>query len=122
MELPDEMRAQIHASLSPELSEWSGVNLARTYVYGIRTYHRGAILRPHRDRLQTHVISAVINVDQVADKPWPLLIDDNYYRRHYVYLQPGEVLFYEGARLAHGRPEAFDGTRFANIFCHYIPA
>lgn len=122
VELPDEIRARIHASLSRELSEWSGVDLAPTYVYGIRTYHRGAILKTHRDRLQTHVISAVINIDQVANKPWPLLIEDNYYRRHYIYLQPGEVLFYEGARLAHGRPEAFDGTRFANVFCHYIPA
>lgn len=122
VELPEEIRAEIHASLSRELSEWSGVNLTPTYVYGIRTYHRGAILNTHRDRLQTHIISAIINVDQIADSPWPLLIEDNHYRRHHIYLQPGEVLYYEGARLAHGRPEAFDGTRFANIFCHYMPA
>jgi len=121
VELPQDMRAEIHASLQRELTEWSGTNLKPTYVYGIRTYHRGAILKPHRDRLDTHIISAIINVDQKADTPWPLVIEDNYYRTHQVYLQPGEVVYYEGARLTHGRPEAFDGKRFANIFCHYMP-
>ena len=122
VELPQEMRTEIHTSLQSELTEWSGINLKPTYVYGIRTYHRGAILKPHRDRLDTHIISAIINVDQKANKPWPLIIEDNYYRAHQVYLQPGEVVYYEGARLIHGRPEAFDGKRFANIFCHYMPA
>jgi prolyl 4-hydroxylase len=121
VELPQEMCTEIHASLQRELTEWSGANLKPTYVYGIRTYHRGAILKPHRDRLDTHIISAIINVDQKTNKPWPLIIEDNYYRAHHVYLQPGEVVYYEGARLTHGRPEAFDGKWFANIFCHYMP-
>jgi prolyl 4-hydroxylase len=122
VELPQDMRAEIQTALRSELSAWSGVNLKPTYVYGIRTYHRGAVLKPHRDRLDTHIISAIINIDQKANTPWPLLIEDNYYRIHQVYLQPGEMVYYESARLLHGRPEAFDGKRFANIFCHYMPA
>lgn len=121
IELPDELRNEIHASLIDELSEWSGAILEPTYVYGIRIYHRGAVLKMHRDRSQTHIISAIINVAQETDNPWPLFIEDNYYRMHHIYLDPGEVVYYEGARLIHGRPEAFDGNRFANIFCHYQP-
>jgi prolyl 4-hydroxylase len=121
MELPDELRNEIHASLTDELSEWSDAILVPTYVYGIRIYRRGAVLKMHRDRSQTHIISAIINVAQETDNPWPLFIEDNYYRMHRIYLDPGEVVYYEGARLTHGRPEAFDGNRFANIFCHYQP-
>lgn len=122
LELPQDFRAEIHRALQRELIEWSGVNLKPTYVYGIRIYHRGAVLKLHRDRPDTHIISAIINVDQKVNTPWPLVIEDNYYRVHQVDLQPGDIVYYEGARLIHGRPTAFDGEHFANIFCHYIPA
>ena len=121
IELPDDMRAEIHSLLQPQLSKWCGKALEPTFVYGIRTYHNGAILKPHRDRLNTHIISAIINIDQKINKPWPLHIEDNYYRLHKVFLQPGEVVFYESARLLHGRPQALNGELFANIFVHYKP-
>lgn len=35
--------------------------------------------------------------------------------------QPGEIIFYESASVIHGRPEAFQGDRFANIFVHFAP-
>lgn len=35
--------------------------------------------------------------------------------------QPGEIIFYESASVIHGRPEAFQGDRFANIFVHFSP-
>lgn len=121
VDLSEELRTRIHSHLQQALSEWSGVELQPTFVYGIRVYHRGAILKMHRDRQQTHIISAIINVDQSVDRDWPLVIEDNYYRRHEVILKPGEVVFYEGARLLHGRPEALEGNSFANIFCHFMP-
>ncbi len=120
--LTTELRGKIHTALQSKLSEWSNRELVPTYVYGIRVYHRGAILKNHRDRNTTHIISAIINVDQQVNTDWPLVIEDNYYRRHDVILKPGEVIFYEGARLLHGRPTPLDGKRFANIFCHFIPA
>jgi len=121
IELPEDMRAEIHSLLQPQLSTWCGEALEPTFVYGIRTYHNGAILKPHRDRLNTHIISAIINIDQKVNSPWPLHIEDNYYRPHQVLLQPGEMVFYESARLLHGRPLALDGNHYANIFCHYKP-
>ncbi|MCX2976976.1 2OG-Fe(II) oxygenase [Candidatus Marimicrobium litorale] len=122
VELPASLKAAIHVSLLHEMNAWSGTLLEPTHVYGIRDYQRGAVLEMHRDRLETHIISAIINVAQDIHSPWPLCVEDHYYRLHQVYLEPGEVVFYEGGRLRHGRPYALDGASFANIFCHYRPA
>lgn len=119
--LTPQLRKEIHDSLKPDMENWSGVELEPTFVYGIREYHRGAILKMHRDRIDTHIISAIINVDQDVDSDWPLIIEDNGYRMHKVFLKPGEIVFYEGGRLLHGRPIAFEGNSFANLFCHFKP-
>jgi prolyl 4-hydroxylase len=121
VDLNPALRKEIHDTLKPLLEDWTNKSLNPTYVYGIRNYHRGAMLKTHRDRLETHIISAIINVEQKVDKDWPLVIDDNYYRRHHVILKPGDMIFYEGARLTHGRPFEFIGDSFANIFCHFSP-
>ncbi len=119
LELPEGIKLEIHKNLKPILEEWSGVNLEPTYVYGIRVYERGAVLVEHRDRKITHAVSTIINVDQNVEIDWPLFIDDHYFRNHKINLKPGEVLFYEGARLKHGRPEPLEGKNYANIFCHF---
>ena len=33
----------------------------------------------------------------MVDEDWPLIIEDNYCRKHHVLLNPGEVIFYESA-------------------------
>lgn len=119
--LSEALRQRIHNAMKPLLEDWCGETLAPTYVYGIREYHRGALLKNHRDRLETHIISVIINVAQSVDEDWPLYIEDNSYRIHQVVLQPGQVIFYEGARLTHGRPSPLVGDSFANIFCHFKP-
>ncbi len=121
VELSDPLKAAIHSALAPQLSAWSHQQLVPTYVYGIRDYHHGAVLKPHRDRLHTHIVSAIINVAQDTLEDWPLVIEDNYYRRHEILLQPGELVFYEGARLLHGRPIPLNGNHYANIFVHFMP-
>ena len=121
LELNDELKNEIHESLRLPLENWSGVKLEPTYVYGIRDYKEGAILIPHRDRDITHIISAIININQEVDEDWPLVIDDHFYRRNEVILKQGEVIFYESARLSHGRPFPLKGKSYANIFCHFMP-
>ena len=121
VELSDALRQEIHDTLNPLMEAWCGRTLEPTFVYGIRIYQDKAVLKPHRDRLETHIISAILNVDQVVREDWPLVIDDNYYREHRVLMKPGEMLFYEGGRLQHGRPMALEGSVFANIFCHFKP-
>jgi len=119
LELPNELRQQIHSTLQPIAEAWSGSLLTPSYVYGIREYYRGAVLEPHRDRLQTHEISLILNIRQKVDEGWPLVIEDHHYRAHSVFLSPGEMVLYEGCRLLHGRPFPFKGDLFANIFVHY---
>ena len=121
VELSAELREEVHDALKILMEQWCGKTLIPTFVYGIRVYQRGAVLKCHQDRLETHIISAIINVDQQTDKDWPLVIDDNYYRSNEVILKPGEVIFYEGGRLSHGRPYPLEGDSFANVFCHFKP-
>lgn len=55
------------------------------------------------------------------NKEWPLnLIDLNGNKRE-IYLQPGEMLLYESAKVFHGRQEPLDGEYFDNVFIHFHP-
>ena len=63
-------------TLHPMLEDWSGVSLLGSSVYGVRRYNTGAWLATHLDRLDTHVISVIINVAQ-AGADWPLVIGDH---------------------------------------------
>ena len=40
IELPDELRKEIHDSLKPQLETWSKTELIPTVVYGIRVYKK----------------------------------------------------------------------------------
>ena len=122
IDLSTELRAEIHDNLKAQMEEWSGKTLLPTYVYGIRIYHHGAALKCHRDRLATHIIGAIINIDQDVNEGWVLVIDDHHHRRHQIILAPGEMIFYEAGKLVHGRPTPLNGHLFANVFCHFKPA
>ena len=121
IDLPAQLKTDIHTSLKPVLEAWSGVKLESTDVSGIRVHGRGAIVKPHRDASDDQIISAVVNVDQELDAAWPIEIEDNYYRRHHIILQPGEVLFYEGRRLLHGMPTPLNGSHYADLSCAFKP-
>ncbi|EAR62427.1 prolyl hydroxylase family protein [Neptuniibacter caesariensis] len=117
--LSDDMKEEIHATLKPIAEAWSGCLLKPTFVYGIREYHQGAVLEMHRDRLNTHEVSLILNIQQKTQEDWPLTIEDHFYRQHQITMQPGQMLLYEGCRLLHGRPTPLKGSIFANIFVHY---
>lgn len=121
LELPQTLKDEITRDLTPIMEDWAAVPVQPTYVYGVRIYRRSAVLKPHRDRLRTHILGIIINLDQRATNPWPLEIEDHYYRKHEVFLRPGEMLLYESARLRHSRTSPFQGEIFANIFCHFVP-
>lgn len=77
------------------------------------------MLEIHRDRLETHVASVILNIDQNVKTDWLLSIEDHMVRKHEISLKPGEMLLYEGGRLKHGRPLPLDGSSYANVFAHY---
>ena len=119
VELDTNLKKEIHLHLKPILEQWSKTKLEPTFVYGIRVYGKDAVLKEHRDREKTHIVSAIINVSQNVDVDWPLVIEDHYYRKHEIVLSPGEIIIYEGAKLKHGRPQPLQGEKYANIFCHF---
>ena len=87
----------------------------------MRKYTNGSVLRMHVDTVNTHVVSAIINVDQQLDEEWPLLILDHDDNEHEVLMRPGDMVLYESTKLLHGRPSPMRGTHYDNIFIHYKP-
>eukprot|EP00455_Lapot_gusevi_P057414 TRINITY_DN9783_c0_g1_i1.p1 TRINITY_DN9783_c0_g1~~TRINITY_DN9783_c0_g1_i1.p1 ORF type:complete len:450 (-),score=117.40 TRINITY_DN9783_c0_g1_i1:46-1395(-) len=120
--LPDALKNKIHDVVRPILSEWvGGLELERTVVYGIRLYKNDSLLLDHVDRIQTHAVSCIINVDQKVTEPWPLDIYSHDGEKHTYFLQPGEMLLYESAACIHGRQQRFRGEYYANLFVHFRP-
>lgn len=114
--------ALLSRDLQPLHEQWSGKPLIESACYGIRVYQRGSFLYNHVDRTATHIVSSTICVDHRLSAPWPIFIEDIEGNPHQVDLDPGDMLFYEGARLRHGRPYPLRGEYYASIFVHYRPA
>lgn len=113
--------ARLADELRPMHEAWAGAPLELSYSYGIRCYQRGTYLYNHLDR-QPHFVSATICVDCSLDAPWPLHIESIDGEVNQIDLEPGELIFYEGTRLVHGRPYPLDGDYYAGVFVHYRPA
>ena len=113
--------ARLAAELRPLHEAWAGMPLLLSHCYGIRCYQRGTFLYKHVDR-QPHFVSSTICVDHALESPWPLSISTLDGQVNQIDLAPGELVLYEGTRLAHGRPYPLDGDFYAGIFVHYYPA
>jgi hypothetical protein len=137
IDLDDRAHIDVKLELVREMREvlqwWTSMQLRHTSTFGLRVYRRGSMLINHFDRADTHLASAVLQIGQDVDAPdggWPLEVvlpaghgtaghEDA--RVVEVYLQPGEMVLYEGARIKHGRPMRFKGRMFGNIFTHFAP-
>eukprot|EP00929_Paragymnodinium_shiwhaense_P007775 TRINITY_DN111685_c0_g1_i1.p1 TRINITY_DN111685_c0_g1~~TRINITY_DN111685_c0_g1_i1.p1 ORF type:complete len:405 (-),score=91.12 TRINITY_DN111685_c0_g1_i1:349-1563(-) len=120
-------KPKIHAGIVSEMHSilqwWTQLPLLHTATFGVRIYRREAMLVNHVDRADTHLASAVMQIGQECDPNggWPLEVEDEDGELFEVYLQPGEMVLYEGAHLFHGRPMRFRGSEFGNVFTHYKP-
>tara|TARA_R110000868_G_scaffold89062_3_gene248066 strand:+ start:991 stop:2160 length:1170 start_codon:yes stop_codon:yes gene_type:complete len=122
------IRSLIHKKLKPLHEEFCGVEIEPSFIYGIRSYKKGATLVKHVDRVETHHISSIIIVDKdlscgCANKDnaddWPLDIQAHDGSWHKVYAEVGDIILYESATCEHGREEVFGGEYFRNFFAHY---
>jgi len=122
------LRGIIHQQLYQLHQDWAGREIEPSFIYGIRSYKKGATLTMHKDRIETHHISSIILVDKDLKcgcqskefgDDWGLQIVDHEGTEHTVYLEPGEMVLYESAICEHGRKEPFQGTFFNNFFVHY---
>lgn len=119
-----ELNAEILRELKPMFEEWSGVKLVPAIAYGLRVYQNGSSLLMHVDKIEDHVISAILHVGHEYDRedePWPLVIESFDGTTVEANLAPGEMLFYESAKCMHGRPKTFHGKYYASLFIHYVP-
>eukprot|EP01116_Phalansterium_solitarium_P009541 TRINITY_DN23736_c0_g1_i3.p1 TRINITY_DN23736_c0_g1~~TRINITY_DN23736_c0_g1_i3.p1 ORF type:complete len:394 (+),score=43.83 TRINITY_DN23736_c0_g1_i3:111-1184(+) len=119
--MPETLRRRVLRTLQPLLQDWAGLQLEPTSCYGIRVYKNNSVLEDHVDRVETHVVSAILNIDQLVDEPWPLDIFSHDGRRHSLILKPGDMVFYESAACIHGRSTPMRGSEYANIFVHFRP-
>lgn len=63
------------------------------------------------DRLPL-VNSAIIQVAQDVDEPWPLEVYDHSGMAYNITLEPGEMVLYESATVVHGRPFPLKGRSY----------
>ena len=104
------------------MEEWANVKLDKEGgIYGIRRYTRGSILLQHVDRIPSHIISAILQIDQKVDKDWPLTIVDHKGNKVKINLKPGEMVLYESATVPHGRQFPLNGDYYDNLFVHMTP-
>ena len=103
------------------VEDWVGIGVDPMVCYGVRVYEPGATLSAHVDRFESHILAAIINIDQVISEPWPLVIQDHNGTAHAVNLEPGQSLLYEAARLIHARPHPLVGHNYSNMFVHFAP-
>ena len=77
VDLDAKLRDQAILMLQPILEAWSGAELQGSFAYGLRVYRNESTLNMHIDKVETHVVSAIMHVDHDKNsEPWPLVIED----------------------------------------------
>ena len=114
------LKERIWDAAKETIQHWTAQEIVPCSMYGIRTYTNGAILAPHVDRLPL-VSSAIVNVAQDVNEPWPLEVYGRDGKAYNVTMEPGDMILYESHSLIHGRPFPLKGRYYANIFIHFEP-
>lgn len=115
-----QLKQKIWNAAQTSIQEWTGEELTQCSLYGIRVYKEGAILATHVDRLPL-VSSAIINVAQDVDEPWPIEVYGHDGKAYNITMEPGDMVLYESHSVLHGRPFPLKGRFFANVFIHFEP-
>jgi prolyl 4-hydroxylase len=115
------LKKDLENYIKNQLSQWTGKqNLIHTATFGIREYKRGATLKVHCDRYDTHVLSAILHVKHKQEKPWPLAVWDHQGNKENILLDNNiDLVLYESVGIMHGRPYPFEGDSYVNIFIHF---
>lgn len=117
-----EKNKEILNELLPFHESWSGVELVPHFAYGLRVYRNESAFNMHLDKSSTHIISGILHVDHGEnDEPWPLVIEDYHGNHNEIFLESGDLLFYESSKLLHGRPRTMNGEYYTSLFLHYYP-
>jgi prolyl 4-hydroxylase len=119
-DLQKELEDECYKVLTPIIEEWSDCKVEKTMAYGIRSYVRNSMLKLHRDKFNTHVLSCIIFIDQKSEENWHLDFFDHEHKHHKVFFEPGDMLLYESL-CVHGRLTPFNGDYYRNMYFHWRP-
>ena len=108
---------RIHELYLPIAERLSGQKLQPTFVYGLRQYSKDAVLKAHRDRVDTHQVS--FSVTYFKNEDWPIELELENGKMYPIEIKEGQSLYYEGARSRHSRITPFKGTSYINVYVHY---
>ena len=100
------------------LEAWTGQRLKGCSLYGVRVYTSESVLHTHVDRVPL-ISSAILNVGQDTDEPWPLEVIGHDGQARNITMVPGDMVLYESHTILHGRPFPLKGRYMANIFVHF---
>lgn len=118
--LPDVFFISAYQILTPIMEDWAQTRLIPSNGFGIRSYGNNSILHMHRDRIETHIISCIIHVDDKSNTPWHLDFIDHDNTHQKITFEVGEMLLYESLCI-HGRMTPFDGEYYRNMYMHWAP-
>lgn len=102
-------------TVQPIIEEWVGRRVVPVSLYGIRIYHEGHILSTHVDRIPL-VSSAILQVSQDVDEPWPIEVYGRDGLAYNVTMAPGDMVLYESHTTLHGRPFPLKGRYYVSDF------
>ncbi len=60
------------------------------------------------------MVSAIINVDQDVDEPWPIEVYAHDGTAYNVTMAPGDMVLYESSTVLHGRPVPLKGRSYVS--------
>lgn len=114
------LQRELMEAVRPILEKWTGVTLSPALLFGIRYYIKQAVVAPHVDKAPL-VVSAIFNVGQEVEEPWPLELIGHDGMAYNLTLEPGDMVLYEGHSVIHGRPFQLNGTFVADVYFHFEP-
>lgn len=103
-------RARIEAVIGRELIE--------NYAYW-RRYHRGSVLRPHKDRTGCEITVTMTVETPPGSKAWPIMLTDFDGNTHAVALPAGAGVMFLGSQILHWR-DPLEAEWQKQLFLHYV--
>eukprot|EP00980_Cylindrotheca_fusiformis_P001760 scaffold405_cov132-Cylindrotheca_fusiformis.AAC.12 len=113
------LQATLFGEAEKVLEEWTGQELSPVSLYGVRLYHNGSILAPHVDRMPL-VTSAIINVDQDVDEPWPLEVYGHDGVAINITMEPGDMVRRAETSMIMTQEERIPMNAQPNLFSHTV--
>lgn len=121
-EITPERLAEVHESMTDLVSEIIGQPVVPTEFTAIRTHDNLTAVLGHVDPLSIRQFCVQVILE--LDEPWELHLLDmaiaTQMAEFRVSMDPAKIVFYEGQRMAHGRP-AFEGNRAVLVHFYYRP-